>query len=121
MTASLRALARGGQQQQALQQEAPLLAEPSLQGVLPREVLREEQEALRVREGPPQREESQVRGPELQLLGQALVQAQGRALGRKFLQQEPVLRGLLRRCRLLREPAQRQPRRCHLRRPEFLQ
>ena len=113
MTASLRALARGGQQQQALQQEAPLLAEPSLQGVLPREVLREEQEALRVREGPPQREESQVRGPELQLLGQAL--------GRKFLQQEPVLRGLLRRCRLLREPAQRQPRRCHLRRPEFLQ
>ena len=113
MTASLRALARGGQQQQALQQEAPLLAEPSLQGVLLREVLREEQEALRVREGPPQREESQVRGPELQLLGQAL--------GRKFLQQEPVLRGLLRRCRLLREPEQRPPRRCHLRRPEFLQ
>ena len=119
------ALAREGREkQQVLQQEVPLLAGSLPQGVLPRVVpVRPRvvplagQEALRGRvwelEGPLQRQVPQVRGLEPQLLGWAL--------GRKFLQQEPVLRGLLRRCRLLREPAQRQPRRCHLRRPEFLQ
>jgi hypothetical protein len=107
------------------QQEAPQL------GVVLREELRVgqaqqrvmllgEQEALRVQprelgelEGPLQQEVPQVRVPALQLL----VQPQEL----EFLQQGPELRGLLRRYRHPREPARRQPQRCRLRQPEFLQ
>jgi hypothetical protein len=94
------------------QQEAPQL------GVVLREELRVGQAQQRVvlreeQEGSPQQEVPQVRVPELQLL----VQAQEL----DFLQQGPELRGLLRRYRHPREPARRQPQRCRLRQPEFLQ
>jgi len=107
------------------QQEAPQLGvvlreELRMEQAQQRVVLLGEQEALRVQprelgelEGPLQQEVQQVRVPELQLL----VQAQEL----EFLQQGPELRGLLRRYRHPREPARRQPQRCRLRQPEFLQ
>jgi hypothetical protein len=102
-------------QQQVPQQEAPQLGvvlreELRVGQAQQRAVLLEEQGEL---EGPPQQEVPQVRVPELQLL----VQAQEL----DFLQQGPELRGLLRRYRHPREPARRQPQRCRLRQPEFLQ
>jgi len=108
--------------QQVLQQEAPLLGvvlreELRVEQAQQRVVLLGEQEALRVQpgelEGPPQREVPQVRVPEPQLL--VLAQEP------EFLPQLPELPGLWRRYRHPREPALRQPQRCRLRRPEFLQ
>lgn len=105
-----------------LQQEAPLLGvvlreELQVGQAQQRVMLLGEQEELRVQpgelEGSPQQEVPQVRVPKLQLL----VQPQEL----EFLQQGPELRGLLRRYRHPREPARRQPQRCRLRQPEFLQ
>ena len=108
-----------------LQQEAPLLGvvlreELRVEQAQQRVVLLGEQEALRVQprelgelEGPLQQEVPQVRVPEPQLL--VLAQEP------EFLPQLPELPGLWRRYRHPREPARRQPQRCRLRQPEFLQ